>query len=322
VSFEISRAAPARYFPVARGLYEVAPGLKPLGTDFGNGAMDGRVFQIDSEFPRFRESKSACRRDRLSKYVQHSDLSPAVERALVEWFIHRLISEHAAIFTRDRNRLLCGHTGDEISLGDEYQLLPDSQLSQDYESAFDALANQVSEDICLMRRAGSRNWLAAAHLCSPSHWSAEDKIGKPFTTIHEPVPGIDSINRRADQFVDMMIHRGPLVRFAWGFGTDDRLNHHPHPPAGVDPVEWRGRCFDPLNPRLFLRVERQVTCGLPAVDAAVFVIRISHLSGDQIRSNPVERDQVISAMKSMTPSSRHYKGVFDSLDAIECWLMG
>ena len=56
---------PARYFPITRGLYEVAPGLKLLGTDFGNGAMDRRVFQIDADFPRFRQSKLACRQDRI-----------------------------------------------------------------------------------------------------------------------------------------------------------------------------------------------------------------------------------------------------------------
>ncbi len=38
---------PPVYFPLGRGVYELAAGLKPLGTDFGNGAMDGRVFQID-----------------------------------------------------------------------------------------------------------------------------------------------------------------------------------------------------------------------------------------------------------------------------------
>jgi hypothetical protein len=305
--------APATYFPITRGLYEVSPGLKLLGADFGNGVMDRRVFQIDANFPRFRQSKLACRQDRLEKYFQQSDLSPEAERALVEWLIDRLTTEYPDIFSVDGCQLLCRHTNESIALND-------SNTASGYRSAFDALANQVAEDICLMRRDGSRNWLAAAHVCSPGHWSAEEKIGKPFTAIHDPVPGIGAINQKAHHFVEMMIHRGPFVRFAWGFGTDDRLNHHPKPPDGVDADDWRGRAFDPNDPKFFLRVERQVTWGLPAVNAAAFVIRVSHLPGEQIRSNPLERNQLISALKSMTPESRLYKGIDGSMDAILDWL--
>lgn len=314
--------APARYFPITRGLYEVAPGLKRLGSDFGNGAMDARVFQIDADFPRFRQSKLACRQDGLEKYVQQSDLSHQAERTLVEWFIDRLIAEYPDLFIIDASRIVCRHTGEIISLNEDKQLRNDSDSATEYRSAFDALANQVAEDVCLIRLDGSRNWLAAGHVCSPGHWSVMDKIGKPFTSIHDPVPGIDAINRKSAQFVEMMIHGGPSVRFAWGFGTDDRLNHHPQPPTGIDPDQWRGRSFDPQNPKFFLRVERQVTWGLPAVNAAVFVIRVSHVAGEQIRADPAERNQLISAFKSMSPQSRRYKGIDSTTDAILAWLDG
>jgi hypothetical protein len=311
---------PARYFPITRGLYEVAPGLKPLGTDFGNGTLDARVFQIDSEFPRFRRNKMVCRQERLGKYFQQAHLTPEVEAALVAWMINRLTTEYPGTFVNDAKQILCRHTGEEISLNDRFELLPDSKLGVKYHSAFDALANQVAEDICLVKLDGSRNWLAAAHLCSPSHWAVEDKIGKSFAAIHDPVPGIGAINRNSAQLVEAMIHRGPFVRFVWGIGTDDRLNHHPQSPAGVDPAEWKGRCFDPQNPELFLRVERQVIWGLPAVGAAAFVIRVSHLQGDLIRSNPAERDQLISALNSMSLESRRYKGVESTVEAMVAWL--
>lgn len=311
---------PARYFPIARGVYEVAPGLKLLGADLGNGAMDQRIFQIDANFPRYRQNKLDCRKDRLEKYVQQSDFAPKAERVLVEWMIERLTTEYPDIFSTDGNRIVCRHTDEIITLSEDKKLLHCSNANIAYRSAFDALANQVPEDICLTQREGSRDWLAAAHVCSPGHWSAEEKIGKPFTAIHEPVAGIAAINQNAGHFVEMMINRGPFVRFAWGFGTDDRLNHHPQPPAGHDPDNWRGRAFDPHNPVFFLRVERQTIWGLPSINAAAFIIRVSHLTAEQIRSNPLERDQLISALKSMTPESRRYKGIDRSLDAILNWL--
>jgi hypothetical protein len=313
-------ASPAHYFPITRGLYEIAPGLKPLGFDFGNGEMDRRVFQLDSTFPRFRHSKLACRQDRLDKYLQLHNLSPDAEQALNQFLVDTLTREYPEIFTLQSNRLLCRHTADEISLDDRYHLLGDSKLTADYRNTFDALSNQVAEDICLMTRNASGDWLAAAHVCSPGHWSAEEKIGEPFTRIHDPVAGIEPINRNAASFVDLMIQRGPFVRFAWGITTDNRLNHHPQPPAGIPPADWHPRPFDPHNSEFFFRVERQVTHGLPPANAAVFIIRVYHTPGDQIRSNPQQRNQLIAALKSMTPESQRYKGLDHSIDAIINWL--
>ena len=299
---------PARYFPLTRGVYEVAPGLRSLGTDFGNGPMDGRVFQLDQDWPTFRASKLACRADRLGKYVARVDLDGESAAALVTWFAGRLVAEYPAWFNRDGPRLDCRLAGESV------------RLDADPFAAFDALAMQVQEDVCLTRVDGDRDWLAAGHVCSPGHWSIEDKIGRPFTAIHEPVPGIHLVNRSAAAFVRLMVERGPFVRFAWGFGTDDRLNHHPDPPVGTDATAWRGRRFDPGRSNLFLRVERQVMWGLPDVNAAVFTIRVSHVSGDQIRSDPTRRELLRAALLSMSPAALAYKGLAASVDAVLGWL--
>ena len=251
---------PAVYFPIARGVYDVVAGLRPLGTDFGNGPADGHVFQLDADWPRYRANKLACRADRLGKYVARADLDEPAAVALVEGFADRLTAEHPRHFRRDGGRLCCDLTGDTVD------------LTADPFDAFDHLAMQVQEDVCLTRVDGDRDWLAAGHVCSPSHWSVERKVGLPFTAVHEPVPGIGPITRSAAAFVRLMVDRGPFVRFAWGFATDARLNHHPDVPPGVEAADWRGRRFDPGRPRLFLRVERQVTWGLPAVAAAAFTI--------------------------------------------------
>ena len=59
-----------------------------------------------------------------------------------------------------------------------------------------------------------RDYLTAIHLCSPSHWAAEDKIGKDFTAIHQPVPGIERINRTAPSLVDaiLMMERAGITK--------------------------------------------------------------------------------------------------------------
>ena len=70
-----------------------------------------------------------------------------------------------------------------------------------------------------------------------------------------------------------ILQKGPFVRFAWGVGTDNRLNHHPAPPPGKTELEWGGRRFDPKNPKLYARVERQVLWAIPNKNRALFTIR-------------------------------------------------
>ena len=83
--------APARYMPFASGRYEVKVGLHRLGTDFGNGAADNRVFQLDNDWPSYRRSKLQVRREQFDKYVAGSP-SPAVAHALATFIIEQLLS--------------------------------------------------------------------------------------------------------------------------------------------------------------------------------------------------------------------------------------
>ncbi len=163
-----------------------------------------------------------------------------------------------------------------------------------------------------------RDRIAALHLCSPSHWGAEDKIGKDFRATHAPVPGMERTNAAAASLVEAMVHRGPFVRFIWGVSADNRLNHHPEPPPGITLEAWKGCAFDPSadGSPFYLRVERQGVWGLPEVGAAVFTIRVSFIAGQEIRENAVERDALRAALLSMSPESSVYKGVAECREAL------
>src|SRR5437667_2308822 len=114
-----SLSKPASYFPFAGGVYEITAGLRPFGTDFGNGDADRRAFQIDQAFARFRGNKLACHAERPGKYVVRHDLDEVTERALATWLIDRLTAEHPRLFVvtseDDGCRIECHHTGDRIA---------------------------------------------------------------------------------------------------------------------------------------------------------------------------------------------------------------
>ena len=190
-----------------------------------------------------------------------------------------------------------------------------------YISTLDALAAQIQSDIVVIsRNENSDNWMSAIHLCYPNHWAAEEKIGKDFATVHLPVAGIEKINQRAKAIVNTMIARKPMVRFAWGLSTDTCLNHHPQAPNNITSKEWLGRKFDRENPRLFLRIERQVMWGLPEYDAAIFTIRTYFRDCQVIKKDAELNNQLISAIQSMTPESLVYKGLVESKQDILAWL--
>lgn len=321
----------ARYFPLGSGRYEVAPGLKPLGTSFGNGEADRRVFQIDSEFARYRRNKLACRAERLDKYFRTSGYESPAAAAAARFLARRFSEEYPDLFVFRENagassELHCALTGERLEFGPEMELLDvaaPQPVAPPYADSFDALCSQVQEDIAVVRASPERgDWLAAIHLCSPSHWSPAEKIGRCFAAIHAPVPGIESVNRASGALVEAMVRRGPYVRFVWGIDTENRLNRHPEPPPGIPVEEGRGRPFDPggEGPPFFLRVERQVIRGLPEVGASIFTIHVSFIDGREIRRDRRERALLRSALLSMSPESRVYKRVAGYLEELLDWL--
>ena len=318
----------AYYFPLAHGRYEVKPGLVRFGTDFGNGNADRQVFQFDSSVAHYRQMKRLARAEQLSKYYQTHNYTNAVASAIARFIVHRLVQEHPQQFqltsqTDGTLRVYSQLTEETLYLDAAYQLQQVQAVESvepPYVSTFDALASQLQEDVTVVSRSGDSHWISAIHLCYPNHWSAEAKIGRDFATVHAPVAGMTAMNQRGSAIVQTMITRKPSVRFAWGFSTDTRLNHHPVPPAGVTIDTWQGRAFNPQTPQLYLRIERQVVWGLPDCDAALFTIRTYFRDCHVIKQDPKLRANLVSALNSMSPEALVYKGLNGSRDAIIAWL--
>jgi hypothetical protein len=309
------------YFPPAGGRYEVKPGLIRFGKPLGGGEADGHVFQLDATFPTYRRAKLAARQERLGKYFQTSGYSPEVQGAICDFIARRLETEHPALFQIVDGVLTCALTGERLGFDANFELRsvePADGMRPPYACAFDALASQVQEDLAVVTASPEKShWLSAIHLCSPNAWAAEDKIGRTFAMIHEPVAGMEQMNRQAEVLVDTMLNATDgFVRFAWGVTWDDELNHHPQPPTFVR----RAGRFDPAAPRAFLRVERQTIWGFPEISSALFTIRTYLYDCTAIRRDPARRDALISALRTMSPESATYKGLAGSRRELLEWL--
>lgn len=288
-----------KYFPIDKGIYEVAMGLRPLGFDFGNGDFDKKVFQLTKNYPEFLINKNECLKEDMTKYLAEFNLNITKINKLIDILIQLMTSEYPEVFKLEKGILKS--TLNQISI-DIYQTNRIEILNQ--------LVLMVEEDIVLVSREQGNNYLSYLNVCGPSHWSPNEKIGKSFFDIHVDIPHIEKLNSNADKIIDLMVTKGPFVRFIWSFVTDLRINHHPIPPKNYDPLEWKGRSFNteakiPFN----LRIERQVIYPIPEIDSSLFTIGVSFISGEDIKNNPHYNHQLKSALMSMSKESRIYKGV-------------
>jgi hypothetical protein len=124
------------------------------------------------------------------------------------------------------------------------------------------LAMQIQEDLAIHRISDDNDWLAATHICLPSSWNPEEKLGKNFNQIHEPIPGMNLSNSR--KLIEAAIYHGPYERFVWGLIYENELNYHP---------SIQRRPFDKNNPTFFVKVERQIMAGLPEHKSMLFILR-------------------------------------------------
>nr|WP_246175856.1 DUF3445 domain-containing protein [Roseovarius bejariae] len=126
------------------------------------------------------------------------------------------------------------------------------------------LGHLVQEDLCLMEKSGDEHNLTAAVLCFPASWRLSEKIGRPLTDIHVPVPEYDEgIAKRVQRLFDGVQVGRPLWRFnALRYAEPDLFQ----PRARREPLETQARGLP------YLRSERQCVLRLPETRACVFSI--------------------------------------------------
>jgi len=268
---------PAQYYPFVydHGRYEVKAGLYPIETEFGNGTADRLVFQCDSLYDAYVDAKRAVRvaaeaGPPIMLASVDSGGRPEVRRHAHEYMCRQLEHEHHVV----------------APALDGYGL--------------DELAMHLQEDVALVElEPDGATRLAYLHVSLPSGWSPWTKGGKAFPQVHKPVPGIASID--GDALMKEVIERGQIrVRFVWGLQFDDRLDQHPK--------RGRGRAFDAAA-GLWLRIERQVLVGLPAVRAMLFLIHPFVRPVAEVLADPAKGAALVGAVESMSDDQLRYKGL-------------
>jgi hypothetical protein len=301
-----------KYLPFLTGTYTTAPGLTPVAKAEGR---DRYIFQIDETYDHYIANKKSCREENIKKYYFENKLSNETITAVNQYIVRQLLAEYPDYFRFDAKgekfELINYKAGEQIAWKPDWQSIE----GKSYLSLFDALCCQVQEDIAIFQLAGDADYLSAIHLCSPNHWAPGEKIGKPFTAIHAPVPAMERTLLHYRKMLEAIVHSlHPATRFAWGIATDTRLNHHPQPPPDVDHLEWKGR-KNSEDTTWYIRSERQNLIGFPDVNAFLFTIRTYFYGINELSAT--EKEKLFLAIKSMSKETLLYKGLAESVRLLQ-----
>lgn len=138
----------------------------------------------------------------------------------------------------------------------------------------------------------------------PSGWGLEEKMTRPLTGVHEPVPGLESaIGAQVATFLSRIAPGAEWERENWGLSAEDSLNQHPS--RSVRRLDATASLAG-----TWLRLERQFLTRLPASGAILFGIHVSNHRLDSLLSHfPALAPRLERALRTMPEPLAEYKGL-------------
>ncbi len=281
---------PYNYFP---GLPASSAKLNPL-------QRDSKIFEFCDRAKLYLESKrEAIYKNRDWYYQKIPNLIN--KKIVVKKLVSILIKENSNLFSMHtigkENILVCKLTKEEIKFDDEWNLI---NHTYNYEDSFSAICMQVPEDVIVQTLVEDQDKATLLHLCHANGWSARWAVGKSFGNIHDGVRRSDDkhVIKTPEKMVSHLINmESPIERIgAINFKTDSFLDRHPSHP------ESRHSPFNPSDPKLFMRFERQTVTPLPEADSFIFTIKTYMVDCER------EKETVLSALLNSNKDaySRHF----------------
>ncbi|MEM7497669.1 MAG: DUF3445 domain-containing protein [Pseudomonadota bacterium] len=149
------------------------------------------------------------------------------------------------------------------------------RVTVERDAPFRTIGRLTAYDFCVLQpdAASGEYRLGGAVLCFPARWSLAEKMGRPLTAIHAPVPDYDdALARRVNRVFEAIRPERPLWRINWLVYGDPVL-HQPFFRDGAE-TPGHGKTWQPEGP-FYLRTERQTLRRLPRTGAVAFGIKSS-----------------------------------------------
>lgn len=270
-----------------------------------------------------REKLAVLSRFRSQSLLCDAGFDPQPALAAVLEAVSR---DHPQDFVWDGQTLICpkqairldGHQVQQLSnatygLGDEVLRCVQS-LEQPWRLA-GLLSLCIEEDLAIVQSSDSRlRWMAVA---LPSRWAPEDKIGKTFAEVHEPVAEAQHLRHNGLALMKMVCGSPALARSVWSISPEPWLHAHP---ARLDPEGWHKGSESPIPDRAWMRMEDQSFLPLPSRGQAVFAIRVRVEPLAQAVDSVLVAQRLHDSIASMSEEVLRYKGLLAVREPILRWL--
>lgn len=321
------RALPEQviHLPFVAGPYRMAMDLVTVA--------EAAWFELDQRYP---EEMAERRRllDSAHADVFAAEPGSADARAeALEMIVAALTTYHAGWFSRDgsvlRNHLTgevwdlaAGVSSGPVEAEAAFRSTPGPAGPAATESGMidplELAGRLLQDDLCVIQDSDGGPRFTAAVLCFPSRWRLLDKIGRPLSAVHGPVPFYaDRLARPVERFM-RHLKAGPVAsRLNWSV-LDDPILFQPE-------GKWRASEISDITmanaaTRLFLRVERQTLRRLPRSGAVLFGIRVHVYPLEQAVGRTEVAASLAAAVRALPAETLHYKSVLPFRDALLAWL--
>lgn len=174
----------------------------------------------------------------------------------------------------------------------------------------DWVGRQVQEDLLIV---DEQSYLVAGHLCFPSGWSLEEKMGKSFLEMHTPLPNaMDSMLTKAEQLMRRILTGKPLQRSNWGLRLTDQLDlSTKHAGEYARLLEQASvMSANEILGKAFLRIEHQTLTRLPISKCILFTVHTTIERLDKLLDTKEKMGHAYDYLQTVPKEVLEYKMVW------------
>lgn len=282
--------APSAVLPFIRDPRIVHLGLNRLPAD--------QWLQDCPRLPHYHHNKLAARRSLGDRVFAHLPASMPAQRELAALLASHLRRDHSARYAETAAGLRWHGAGRQLRW-------PGVAAAIETEEPLWHASLWVADDLCILAPGAYGYELVAASLAAPSYWRLEEKIGRPMSAIHQPVPAFrEKLGAQVARFFDHLLPAFPVWRGNWSVVDSPALLQRGQGGGEV------GDCPAGGEPgRLYLRIERQSLRRLPETGAVVFSIRVMINPLSDLLLVPGALASLKDAVGAMSPEEARYKSM-------------
>lgn len=222
---------------------------------------DTPFIEVDEKYFPEVELKRKLLQEDHSYYYRSLGGDEQAQWEVLDLVLHQLVSHYPEAFSLEKHDLFWSFRNQKMNEEYDFTWGDSGSLPQD---PLDWVGRQVQEDLLILNEEGE---LISGQLCFPSGWSLEEKLGKHFMSIHEPLPDrLTPMIEAAGKLMERIPQGRSIQRTNWGFRITDDLDmstqHGVRYREMLKPTEtWS---VEDVAEKVFVRIEYQTLHRLPS----------------------------------------------------------